>query len=99
MDMAMLGVNVSGLTGGFLGMLVVAGRCSVDGSLSCPMCTRVLEILFASDFELARVVSLDPSLDPNNPYAQLLEEGPARSRLLDEEELVCRCADGDPVYG
>jgi hypothetical protein len=53
----------------------------------------------ASDFELARVVSLDPSLDPNNPYAQLLEEGPARSRLLDEEELVCRRADGDAVYG
>jgi hypothetical protein len=61
-------------------------------------CSRY-SLQIASDFELARVVSLDPSLDPNNPYAQLLEEGPARSRLLDEEELVCRRADGDAVYG
>jgi hypothetical protein len=40
----MLGVNVSGLTGGFLGTLVVAGQCSVDGSLSCPMCTSYVVI-------------------------------------------------------
>jgi hypothetical protein len=58
----------------------------------------VLEILFASDFELARVVALNPSVDTSNPYAQLLEEGPARSRLLDEEELVCRRADGETLY-
>lgn len=46
----------------------------------------VLAILFASDFKLTGVVSVDPSLDPGMSYVQLLGESPARSRLQDNEE-------------